>query len=779
MKPGILITAAFSFLLAQALTAQNYKDWTTYLAYHEATGIAESNERVYVLSDGSLYSYGKEDREIRTYSKQNGLSDTDISLIRYSPEYQTLIIIYRNGNIDLFGKDGIKNMPALKNATNIQSKNVNNISFYNEYAYLSADFGIMAVNLSRQEVADTYKTGRTNAACIFRDTLYASTAAGLSKACLKDNLLDMDSWKEKRLNAALFDEKDVINMCLFQDKIFYCVRESGVYYETPDGEVKTLTPQIYIRNMTVQAGRLLTYTSEDLSIYSDTERFTYTRIGSINDVVSLKNDGMYWVASGTNGLVGVEQDSENRFVRTVSDITINSPKRNYNAFMTVFKDRKLLITGGDRLADRYRRLGTFMTYEDGRWTNFDESVADREIEALINVRSLDYMNVAVDPDDDNHYFIATYGEGIIELKGMEFVKIHHMHNSTLMSCLSYVEGGVTKYDPAYVRIGSVCFDKERNLWATNTLVRNAINVMKPGGEWVSLYYSDLNSADKLDKILITSRGHKWINVPYDNAGIFVLDDNGTVDNTADDRFHFFSTFRDAQSSTGSNISASQYLCMAEDRSGAIWLGTNIGLLKCSTPSGALENPDNLSVSRPVRDGEAYFLSGESVTAIAVDADNRKWIGTANQGVFLITEDGSETIFNFNTDNSPLLSNTVKSIAVNNATGEVFFGTDNGLVSYSSGVKSGATPFSDVYAFPNPVRPEYNDKVTITGLVNNANVKITDLNGNLIFQGRAVGNQLAWNCRNSTGNRVATGLYLVIASTSDASESVVTKIAVVK
>ncbi|MDR1525631.1 MAG: hypothetical protein LBS79_10335 [Tannerella sp.] len=778
MRFGHLIVAVISVFSAQALTAQNDNDWKTYLSYNGATNVAESNERIYVLGNGALYSYGKEDKEIRIYSKQNGLSDTNIRLIKYSADYQTLIIIYQNGNIDLYDKDGIKNMPDLKNSTNVQSKDVNNIYFYNEYVYISADFGIMALNLNKKEIADTYKTGATKAVCILRDTIYASTAEGLTKAFIKDNLLDPNNWKEKKLNTTAVDEKDIINICLFQDKLFFCVKENGVYYETPDGEVKRLTEQIYIKNITVQSNQLLSYTDGDLSFYSDTDNFSYVHIGSINDVVALKEDGRYWIASGADGLIGIERSSDGKFVKTVSDITINSPKRNYNTFMTVFND-KLLITGGDRMSDRFFRPGTLMIYENDTWYNFDESAANAEIRKLIGNDSRDYMGVAVDPDDENHYFIATYGEGIIELKDNEFVKLHNMDNSTLMSCVSSTENGVLKYDPTYVRIGSVCFDKDKNLWSTNSLVKNAINVLKANGEWVSLYYSDLNNADKIDKILITSRGHKWVNVPYDNAGIFVLDDNGTIDDTSDDKFHFFSAFRDAQSSTGSSIPANQYICMAEDRSGTIWIGTNIGLIKCSTPSRAIDNPEQLSFSRLVRDGEAYFLSGESVTAIAIDADNQKWIGTANQGVFLINEDGSETIYNFNTDNSPLLSNTIKSIAINNHTGEVFFGSDNGLVSFSSGIKSGTAPFSDVYAFPNPVRPEFVDKVTVTGLTNNATVKITDVNGNLIYQGRAIGNQLVWNCRNSSGNRVATGIYLVIASTSDASESVVTKIAVVK
>jgi ligand-binding sensor domain-containing protein len=776
MKLNYLTTGILSILFLQTLTGQNYKNWNTHLAYHEATGVAETNERVYVLANGSLYSYGKENAEIRILSKQTGLSDNDIRLIKYNPDNQTLLIVYQNGNIDLLDKDGIRNMPDLKNNLNIQSKTINDIYLHGGYAYMAAEFGVLVVNTNKKEVQDTYKTANARSVCILNDSIYVATQNGLIQAHLKSNLLDMNNWEDKRLHTTEFAEDEIKRMCHFQHKLFFCVPGKGVFYEE-NGEIIALDRQIYIDNITVQNEELLTYTAIDLRIYRTTEDDLYVHISEgINDVVSLKNDGKYWVASGVNGLIGMEKGGDYIFTKIVSDISINSPKRNYNSFMTIQNNKKLLITGGDRTYDRLRRPGTLMIYENDKWYNFDESIANREISKRIGFNSLDYMGVAVDPDDENHYFIATYGEGVIELKDNEFVKLHHTDNSTLRSAVTHMENGQEKQSPDYVRTGSVCFDKNKNLWVTNCLVNNVIHVMNPRGEWVALYYPEIRNADRIDKILIRSNGHKWVNVP--DEGIFVFDDNGTPEDSSDDRYNYFRTFRDAQSSTGAGIGASQYLSMAEDRSGTMWIGTNIGLLKCSSPSQAPTDP-TLSCSRPVRDGEAYFLFGESVTAIAVDADNQKWVGTATQGVFLINEDGSETIHNFKTDNSPLLSNTIKSIAVNQETGEVFFGTDNGLVSYNSGVKSGAAPFSDVYAFPNPVRPEYNDKVTITGLTNQANVKITDINGNLIFQGRAVGNQIVWNCRNSTGSRVATGVYLVLATTSDASESVVTKIAVVK
>jgi len=526
--------------------------------------------------------------------------------------------------------------------------------------------------------------------------------------------------------------------------------------------------QAYIKDMVVQSNRLLAYTPDYLYVYSDIDKSNYVNINPVNDVTSLKEDDVYWIASGGNGLKGIRLSGD-KASEIVSGITINSPKRNNNYFMTFNKNR-LLIAGGGRYLDRYRIPGTLCVYENGEWTNLDEQKVNQEIIKIIGSESTDYLGVAVDPSDENHYFIATYGEGIIELRNNEFVELYNTRNSTLRSAIGDNNN--------YVRVGSVIFDKDGNLWSLNNLVKDAVNVRKASGEWVSLYYPQLNNADKIDKIMITSKGHKWINIPYE-GGIFVLDDGGTIDDTSDDKYNFFRSFRDAQSSTGDVLAASDYLCMVEDLSGTVWIGTNIGLLRCGTPSRAIENPEQLSCSRLIRDGEAYFLSGESVTSLAVDADNQKWIGTATQGVFLINEDGSETIYNFNTDNSPLLSNAITTIAINNETGEVFFGSDKGLVSFKSGVVSGKASFSDVYAFPNPVRPDFSDKVTITGLKNNANVKITDISGNLIYQGRAVGSNMVWNCRSARGERVSSGVYLVIAATSDGAESVVTKIAVVK
>jgi hypothetical protein len=759
-------------LVSLPLTAQQKSDWKTYLAYHDVQQVEESNNKVFVLADGALYSYGINDREIILYSKQNSLSDTEIGIIKYSPDNNVLVIVYSNGNIDLLNSDGVKNIPDLKNASNVQSKGVYDVAFTGHLAYLSTDFGIVVLNIAKQEIKETYKLDmKVLSSCIAGENIYAAMENGIYQADTKTNLLDKSNWS--RLNIS--GTENTVRIRLFDSQIVLCRKDVGVYYFSPAStELRTLLNHNRIKDILPDAGELLARADNEIYIFKTVDGgHSFINTGTLYDITSLKNDGKYWLATGTGGLVGIEQTGNNEFTEFVSDLQINSPKNNYDYFMTVHND-KLLITGGGRMLNRYNRPGTLMTYRDDNWYNFDENTVNRKTMELIGVTVEDYMCIAVAPDDDNHYYIATYGEGVVELKDNEFVNIFHLHNSTLASA---VPGNKN-----YVRTGSLAFDKNKNLWVVNSNVQNIINVLKSDGTWRSLYYPPISNADKVDKILITSRGHKWVNVPYDKAGILVFDDKGTIDDISDDTYNFFSTFRDAQSATGGVISASQYLSMAEDKSGVIWVGTNIGLLKCSFPSRAIDNPDELSFSRLVRGGEgdnAYFLNGESVTAIAVDADNNKWIGTGNSGVFLINEDGSETIYDFTAENSPLLSNAIQSIAIHNRTGEVFFGTDKGLVSFNSGVKSGSAVFSNVYAFPNPVRPDFDDKVTITGLSNNTNVKITNISGNLIYQAKAVGNRLVWNCRNLSGNRVATGIYLVIASTPDASESIVTKIAVVR
>ena len=439
----------------------------------------------------------------------------------------------------------------------------------------------------------------------------------------------------------------------------------------------------------------------------------------------------------------------------------------------------LYIVGGGRNSDRLNIPGTLMIYNGNEWFNLDENEVNKEVNKQFPENNFifttkDYTGIAVDPKDPTHYFVSAYGEGVLEFRENKFVKLYNHTNSTISPALNKT----TEQQFTYNRIGSLTFDKEGNLWMTNCEIDDgSIKVLKADGTWISLIHDKLNHAYQADKILIASNNRKWINSPSP-IGIFVLDDKGTIDDVSDDEFDSFTIFKNNNES----IEAAGFYCVTEDKNGQIWIGTNRGPVYCLNSKAEISKLQFSRVIRPLEDGngEGYaFLDGEQVNAIAVDGGNRKWIGTQSSGVFLVSEDGMETISNFTTANSPLPSNQVNTLAINQQTGEVFIGTEKGLVSYMGDATEGSEDYSDIYAYPNPVRPEQNDRVTIVGLMNDSNVKITDLKGNIIYQGKSAGGTFTWDCRRKGGGRVATGIYLVLSATPEAKESVVTKIMVVK
>ena len=749
---------------------QRVGEWRSYLACYNTTAVAEANNVVFGIADGSLYSYGKEDNRVSFYSRQTGLSDSEIKLIGYNPTVKMLLIAYSNGNIDLMNENGIYNLPYLMNAGNIADKEPLGIDFHGERAYLSCKFGIVVIRMDKKEIAETYKFNQpAYSVCIMGEMIYASTGAGLTKANMRDNLLDNSNWTTVSINSPDFKAKNIRELAVFQDRLCFRADSSGVFYLEPNGEIKTVIKHTGLRGMVLLSDYLVPFTASTLYLYNSLTRYESANLGVVNHVSAMKNDNSFWIAGGVNGLIGVKRKAENQYERVVSGLNIEGPKRNLASFLTIH-DQKLLIAGGGFTIDRFNNPGTLMTYENDTWTNFDES----RVFSQIGYSARDYTGVAVDPDDEQHYFVSTFGEGIIEIKDNAFVKLYNHENTPLQTILPNTSSANN-----YIRVGNVSFDKDKNLWATNSEVRNVIVVRTPDGKWTSLYYPGISRASVVDKILITSKGTKWVNVPHNSGttgGILVFDDNGTPDNNADDKSFYYTNLRTAGANT---IHGTKFYCTVEDLDGKVWIGSNSGPIICQSPNNAI---DNLTFTHIIREDDYqvpyYYLDGEQINAIAVDGGNRKWIGTAGSGVFLVNPDGSQTILHFDMNNSPLYSNTIQSIAINNATGEVFIGTDKGLISYWGDATQANPSYSDVYAYPNPVRPEIDDQVVITGLMNNSTVKITDLSGNLIYQGMSAGGQFVWNCRGRNGNRVATGVYLVLSSTPEAKESIVTKITIV-
>ena len=323
-----------------------------------------------------------------------------------------------------------------------------------------------------------------------------------------------------------------------------------------------------------------------------------------------------------------------------------------------------------------------------------------------------------------------------------------------------------------IRVGGVTCDASGNLWAVTSHNNRCLSV-KTGTKWTGFTIPIVNE-DDLGQVLVTKAGQVWIQMRYGNQNpnsILVFTDNGTPDNPNDDQSKLLN------SAVGSgNIPGNSVLAMTEDQKGEIWIGTEIGVAVFYSPENVFtgQNFDAQQILVTQGLNVQYLLENESVTAIVVDGANRKWIGTDRGGVFLFSEDGTKQIYHFTADNSPLLSDRIVCIALNQD-GDVFFGTDKGVISFRATATPGGLTNANVYAFPNPVRADYEGYIAVKGLVDNAQVRITDVNGTLVYSTRAEGGQAVWDGKNFHGVKARTGVYLVYATNDTGSEKVVTKI----
>jgi ligand-binding sensor domain-containing protein len=375
------------------------------------------------------------------------------------------------------------------------------------------------------------------------------------------------------------------------------------------------------------------------------------------------------------------------------------------------------------------------------------------------------MRALIDPDNINHIFVSTWGGGLLEYENNNLIKQYTESNSPLQTIIS---------GRPYVRICGLAMDKSKNLWLTQTGVPGNIKVLKSDGTWI---VNPLTiNAPTIGDIINTAIGQKWIILPR-GYGLFIYDDNKTPENFDDDRSKKM-LVQDSENQVISFVYS-----IAEDLDGNIWVGTDQGPVIYFNPEKVFDS--DLKANRikiPRNDGTNladYMLKTETITSIAIDGANRKWLGTASSGAYLLSPDGTTQIKNFNEQNSPLLSNSIVTLAVDNKTGEVWFGTSKGVQSFRGDATTGEEKFKKVYTFPNPVREDFKGNVTITGLIRDTQIRITDISGNLVYETVSDGGQATWDLKTYNGRRVDTGVYLVFCASKDGSQSYVTKMLVIK
>jgi streptogramin lyase len=399
-------------------------------------------------------------------------------------------------------------------------------------------------------------------------------------------------------------------------------------------------------------------------------------------------------------------------------------------------------------------------YFNGSWHWYNaESTKE-----LLNVR--DIINVKICPSNTDKVYLASWtnGGGLIEINNGEF-KFYNNENSSLQ--FSTIFGAC--------QINGLSFDNSGNLWVTNSNIKKQLSVLTQKGVWKNFSLGNTAIANgNIGDVLVTSWGHKWV-VLGKSTNLVVFDSGNDPLSESDDRKVDISL-----SNVQSIIQPLNIYCIAEDHQGSIWIGTDAGPVRFDSPQNAFDDggTSGAKIKVPIANGKtdaAYLLETERINAIAIDGADRKWFGTQNSGVYLMSDDGLKQISHFTSENSPLFSNSINDIKIDPKSGEVYFATDKGLISYRGYAKQGGDEFGKVYVYPNPIRENYTSDIFITGLIENTIVKITDISGNLVFETKSLGGQAVWDGKNLLGKRVNTGVYLVFCSNKDGSKTAVAKL----
>lgn len=774
MKKFNTLFIVIFMLMTNVFSQEKIGDWATHFSYENATQVVKGKEKAYVVADGKLFSYNPSDQHIETYSRITGLNDNEISLLAYNRTKECLLIVYNNANFDLLFSDGnIINIPDLYLVTANIDKTINDVFAYQEFFYVSTNFGFVSLNIDRGEIKETVNF---NAPCYttYRDTekIYAVNSSGVIQCNMNENIQDKSKWEtfpvstKYAYNDYTFSDNEIRKIFMYNDKLHFFIPQKAAYYLIDDIHLdRTLQGQNITRMLSKSNNQCIAYRNNAFFVATSLGQFKKTEVSNLKSV-DFADNNQFFVTTKNNNLSLIQPTSgNNAYQDIVSDLKPSGPLSNYPFFMT-FGQGKLLVTGGGYYLDRFRysaQLSEF-TSEKG-WYNYDLAQIKQ-----VNNYAFDFCSAIIDPADPNHVFVTSWGEGIYEFKDGKCVKLYNKTNSTLEDIFTGTH---------YHRIDGLTYDKEGNMWTTNTGVKDALKILKADNSWAKMYQPALEKVENIKSIYVDTNNNKWVIAGHHKTIVVVIDDNSTIDDTSDDKTKVIS---ELINQNDVNLSMRYFNSIVEDKTGNIWLGTDIGPLMIYNSRNIFSKDVRLNqIVIPRNDGTNYIdylLDKTPVNSIKVDGANRKWIATSSSGVYLVSPDGSKTIEHFTMENSPMPSDEVLSLAIDDNTGIVYVGTSKGVVSYKSDAKEPADKFDKVEVYPNPVRPDYSGNIIISGLKENTVVKITDIHANLLAQGQSLGGQFSWDGRNAQGIKVQTGVYLVFGSTEDGKEGMVAKVMIV-
>ncbi len=763
--------------------AQDFSNlWQGYFSYNQVNEVVRGNNKIYAASDNAIFSFDNQTKVLEEITTINGLSGETISTIYYSEAYELLVVGYENGLLEIVfdEDDDILTVVDIVNKSTILDgdKVINHIQANEKYVYLSTGYGISVFDLERLEFGDTYFIGdggiqiEVSQTALFGDYIYAACrdGGGLKKAPIASpNLIDYNNWEQVSTGEFLSVQAN-------ENKL-YAINTSKRLYEVNNNVLTSLkvfadTP---LKTSSLDEKLIIT-TSNDVFVYD----VDFTLLAQASDTADFNTN-----------FNAATIDSDNIYVGTSSFGILATSIVNPIDFEEIHPDGPLL-----------NKPFSIQAEPNGVWVTFGEYTLEYNPYPL-NARGVSHLNketwintdysnvfgakslnaISVNPLNNKQVFVSSFFSGLLEFNDDEPTVLYNQTNSGLESLVSG--------NPSYVdiRVGQSIFDNIGLLWSITSRVDKPLKSYNPdNNQWVSYSFESLiedalNDNLGFSDLIIDNNNTKWI-ASYSKGVIGFNENNGSP------------LLKNLDELNG-NLPINSVRALAVDNRNQLWIGTDKGLRVLYNTSNFFTD-DNVSTSEIIilEDGVAKeLLSEQYVTDIKVDGSNNKWISTIDAGVFYLSSDGQETIYHFTTDNSPLPSNAVTNISIEETNSIIYFGTDKGLVSFKSGGSSSSDDLETVYAYPNPVRPNFDiveKKVKIKNISDNVNIKITDIEGNLVAEAQSRinlrynnynleidGGTVFWNGKNMANNIVASGVYLIMISDLDTFETKVVKLMVVR
>ena len=775
MKKLFLLCSLFFSFLFSAQT--DYSDsWEDLYSYNNVKDIVKVDEVIYALVDNAIFTHDTATEEINKLSSVQGLSGETTSSMHYNKSFQRLFIGYENGLLEVVDNDGTITISSdIVSFNQSGRKSINHIKEFNNKLYLSTPFGIVVYDIEKLEFGDTYFIGNNSSSLEVYQTeimdgfIYAATNDGVFKADLTSNLLiDFNNWEQQ------FFSRNISKITMFNEQL-YVVEGKAIYKMNGSDLIEEVkfsqnitaikSSNTYLSVVFNSFAKILDLELNAVFEVSATSEFEYT----LNNIFT-ENDSVY-LATKEYGILKSRLSLPNSY----TEIHPEGPLDNDIFSITAQNNSLWVVYGGyDDTNTPINNKKGFSRFNGEQWVNtvFNSSLPS------------DLVQVTIDPNNENKVYISALGvTSNIDIKPTGGVLV--VENDVITQTYNHLN---SSFEPISVslpniniRVSGSAFDNQGNLWATNYETGEELKKLSASGQWSSIDLSAIvtnKNKPGLNEVVVDKSNSVWIGTRKN--GLYVYNENGN-------RKKALITTTNLGNLPDVNVRA-----IAIDASNRVWIGTNLGMVVYNNASGVFDDSTPNGYPVVINGDENGFgerlLGDQKINSIVIDGAENKWFGTDNGGVIYTNPNGQKTLANFSMKNSPLPSDKIKKIAVDRSLGKVYFATDKGMVAYNSNVAPFGDVLAAVYAYPNPALINH-QTITIDGrkgthLPKGTNVKILDVAGNLVYETNVLegqelqGGKVVWNKKNLAGNPVASGIYIVLLSNEDASETAFTKIAIV-